>query len=689
MRPINKFLIIISSFVLFFSYSLFSQNIMIDNFESYPTKDSLSTTWKAFGYSTLDFDVDSAVTQIGKRCFKYVYSGNDQTTWGGAIERYDLADNPLDLSSTTGGIEFYLKGDGTANMIYVRLSNGSSNWASNKIPLSDTTWHAVYIPYNVDTANGFTNGTLTEADLISDLANVTDFRIYVDHPTINNTPYTIYFDEIYSAKNLPPQNSIMLEDFESYLNRDSLNAVWQFFGYSTQDFTVFADPQNAPSGFRYIDYVYTGDNQTTWGGAMRTRNMTPVDISGKKGIQFYLRGDGSPNNFSFRFYSGTEMWTSYNMPLSDTTWHLIKIPFIIDTLKGFRYLGNNPDNPVIGPDLGTVEMLKTDLANVTQVRFYVYKPVIDFVHYTLYVDGLYAVDEFPPLPPVSVDNFETYSSSTDLNSTWQPFGVDLTLTSNPDSVKEGSNAAVITYNVTPSTTYTLIRKNNIIPGLNFSELSGGLQFWLKGDGSSNKINVRLFNGNEMWGSSSFSLKSTDWTHIGIPFTIDTTSGFRYLGNDIQNPAWSGDIGTQEQLKGDLANIDQIFFEIRNPEQNSVTYSIVLDKIEGVDKLSSDVVITAVSGNGNQTSPKVFELSQNYPNPFNPSTVIRYQLAKSELVKLTIYNLLGQKVAELVNEKQNEGLHEITFNARNLSSGVYFYSINAGTFTSTKKMLLLK
>ncbi len=688
-NQVKKFLMIFFTVMLFSNYSLFSQNIKIDNFESYATKDSLSTIWKAFGFSTLDFDVDSADAPIGKRYFKYVYSGNDQTTWGGAIERYDLADNPLDLSSTTGGIEFYLKGDGTANKIYVRLSNGTSNWSSNKIPLSDTTWHAVYIPYAVDTTNGFSNGNLTDVDLMSDLANVTDFRIYVDHPAIENISYTIYFDDIYSVKNLPPQNSIMLEDWETYKNRDSLNIAWQFFGYSTQDFTVLSDPLNAQSGFKYIDYVYVGDNQTTWGGAMRPRNFTPVDISSKKGIQFYLRGDGSPNNFSFRFYSGNEMWSSYNMPLSDTTWHLIKIPFVIDTLTGFRYLGNNPDNPVIGSDLGTIEMLKTDLANVTQIRFYVYRPVIDFIHYTLYVDGLYAVDEFPPLPPVPVENFESYSNSSDLNTTWQPFGADLTLTTDQDSVAEGTKAAVITYNATPGTQYALIRNNNIIPGLNFSNLNGGFQFWLKGDGSNNKINVRLFSGNEMWGSNSFSLNSTDWGHIGIPFTVDSTSGFRYLGNDPQNPLWSDNIGTQEQLMGDLANVDQIFFEIRNPEQNSVTYSFVLDKIEGVDKLSSDIVVTAISGNENSTVPNKFQLSQNYPNPFNPSTIIRYELPKNELVTMTIYNLLGQKVAELINEKQNAGTHEVNFNANRLSSGVYFYSITAGTFTSTKKMLLLK
>jgi hypothetical protein len=689
---IKKLLITFSIMILFLNSQLFSQNIKIDNFESYPSKDSLSTAWRAFGFSTLDFDIDSADAPIGKRNLSYTYSGNDQTTWGGAVEKTDLASNPLDLSSTPGGLEFYLKGDGTSNNIYVRISNGTSNWSSNKIPVSDTTWHAVYIPYVVDTLNGFSNGTLTDADLMTDLANVTDFRIYIDHPQIDNISYKIYFDEIYSVKHLPPQNSIMLEDWETYKNRDSLNIAWQFFGYSTQDFTVLSDPANAASGFKYIDYVYVGDNQTTWGGAMRTRNLTPVDISGKKGIQFYLKGDGSPNNFSFRFYNGNEMWSSYTTPLSDTTWHLITIPFIVDTSRGFRYLGNNPDNPVIGPDIGTNDMLKTDLANVTQVRFYVYHPVIDFVHYTLFVDGLYAVDEFPPLAPVPVDNFESYSNSSDLNSTWQLFGdasVALTLTSNQDSVAEGNNAAVIKYDAVPGTQFTLIRRNNIIPGLNFSNLSGGLQFWLKGDGSNNKINIRLFNGNEMWGSNSFSLKSTVWSHVGIPFVVDSMSGFRYLGNDPQNPVWSGNLGTQEQLMGDLANIDQIFFEIRNPEQNSTTYSVVLDNIEGVDKLSSDVILTSVPQNGNTAVIKKFQLSQNYPNPFNPSTIIRYELPKSEVVTLTVYNLLGQRIVQLINQRQNEGIHEVTFNDVNLSSGVYFYTLKAGKFISTKKMLLLK
>ncbi len=88
-------------------------------------------------------------------------------------------------------------------------------------------------------------------------------------------------------------------------------------------------------------------------------------------------------------------------------------------------------------------------------------------------------------------------------------------------------------------------------------------------------------------------------------------------------------------------------------------------------------------------PSSFQLEQNFPNPFNPTTTIRYQLPKVSLVTLRVYDVLGREVATLVNEKQNPGYHEATFNASKLSSGVYFYRITAGTFTASKKLVLVK
>ena len=92
-------------------------------------------------------------------------------------------------------------------------------------------------------------------------------------------------------------------------------------------------------------------------------------------------------------------------------------------------------------------------------------------------------------------------------------------------------------------------------------------------------------------------------------------------------------------------------------------------------------------------PAKFELSQNYPNPFNPSTVISYQLSVNSHVTLKVYDVLGKEVATLVNGRQEAGSYNVTFNAgngtRSLSSGVYFYRLDAGSFVSTKKLILMK
>ena len=85
----------------------------------------------------------------------------------------------------------------------------------------------------------------------------------------------------------------------------------------------------------------------------------------------------------------------------------------------------------------------------------------------------------------------------------------------------------------------------------------------------------------------------------------------------------------------------------------------------------------------------FSLAQNFPNPFNPVTKINYSIPKSSEVSLTVYDILGQKVASLVREKQDAGTYSVDFDASSLSSGIYYYKIEAGDFTSIKKMTLVK
>jgi flagellar hook assembly protein FlgD len=85
----------------------------------------------------------------------------------------------------------------------------------------------------------------------------------------------------------------------------------------------------------------------------------------------------------------------------------------------------------------------------------------------------------------------------------------------------------------------------------------------------------------------------------------------------------------------------------------------------------------------------FTLESNYPNPFNARTVINYQLPITADVRLQVYNLLGEKVATLVDAQQQAGYRSVVWDASEVSSGLYFYKLTAGDFTETKRMMLVK
>jgi hypothetical protein len=93
--------------------------------------------------------------------------------------------------------------------------------------------------------------------------------------------------------------------------------------------------------------------------------------------------------------------------------------------------------------------------------------------------------------------------------------------------------------------------------------------------------------------------------------------------------------------------------------------------------------------GNESIPAEYQLAQNFPNPFNPSTKIKFSISKANKVKLEIYNIAGQKIATLVDQKMNAGSHEVEWNASNVASGVYFYKLHYGTNVETKKMVLIR
>lgn len=99
--------------------------------------------------------------------------------------------------------------------------------------------------------------------------------------------------------------------------------------------------------------------------------------------------------------------------------------------------------------------------------------------------------------------------------------------------------------------------------------------------------------------------------------------------------------------------------------------------------------TSVNSKTASTIPTTLALNQNYPNPFNPTTVIRYQLQAVSHVILTVYDVLGRKVATLANGRESAGVHSVTFDAGRLPSGVYFCRLSTGGKTAVRKMLLVK
>lgn len=124
------------------------------------------------------------------------------------------------------------------------------------------------------------------------------------------------------------------------------------------------------------------------------------------------------------------------------------------------------------------------------------------------------------------------------------------------------------------------------------------------------------------------------------------------------------------------------FVDENPINGDIAYRLKQIDNDGKYKYSSILELKF-------NLPQKFVLEQNYPNPFNPSTIIGYSIPKTSNVSLKIYDVLGRNVATLVNKVQEKGSYRVSFDASQLSAGVYYYRLEAGEFSSIKKMLLIK
>jgi hypothetical protein len=153
-----------------------------------------------------------------------------------------------------------------------------------------------------------------------------------------------------------------------------------------------------------------------------------------------------------------------------------------------------------------------------------------------------------------------------------------------------------------------------------------------------------------------------------------------ISNEVRNLNWQS-IGF---VNGNGTTSESHSYSLVDDNLSTGKYSYRLKQIDldGSFTYSNEIEVDL-------TLPQSFSLEQNYPNPFNPTTSIKYQVSNISNVSLKVYDIIGNEIATLVNEIQPAGIYEVNFNASSLPSGVYFYKLQASSFSETKKMLLMK
>lgn len=153
-------------------------------------------------------------------------------------------------------------------------------------------------------------------------------------------------------------------------------------------------------------------------------------------------------------------------------------------------------------------------------------------------------------------------------------------------------------------------------------------------------------------------------------------------------------GYENGVRASSNNIDEAVFKWTAPAAGSGETKIYLSGLQGGKSGATTKIVVSVSESvtgvlETQEGIGSFELNQNYPNPFNPSTVISYQLPMTNNVSLNVFDVLGNNIATLVNEKKEAGNYTVVFDGANLSTGIYFARLQSGNVVRTIKMFLVK
>lgn len=198
------------------------------------------------------------------------------------------------------------------------------------------------------------------------------------------------------------------------------------------------------------------------------------------------------------------------------------------------------------------------------------------------------------------------------------------------------------------------------------------------------ITVKKLNIAQGTGSITGFIKDTDGNSVNGALSLVVNEKGEFAGYAITDG--SGEYTVNGLASGTYTlSADMYEYKETQPAYASVTSDNVTPVVSFTMESAS---VSSASGNDGVV-PSAYSLKQNYPNPFNPSTTISFSIPEKAQVTLKIYNILGSEVASLMNEEKPAGTYSVVFNAANMPSGIYFYTLTSGKFTETKKLVLLK
>lgn len=174
---------------------------------------------------------------------------------------------------------------------------------------------------------------------------------------------------------------------------------------------------------------------------------------------------------------------------------------------------------------------------------------------------------------------------------------------------------------------------------------------------------------------------TEVNNYGFEIERKSINNIQSTANQNQSDEGWTQVGFVKGSQTSLTPKQYSFVDDNPTGGNNFSYRIKQIDNNGTYKYSNPINV--------QLTITKFALQQNYPNPFNPTTTIRYSLPQNSFVSIKVYDIAGKEIATLANEEQSQGNHNIEFNASNLASGIYFYRIQTGNYTDTKKLILLK